>query len=70
MTKKGRARVGQPKGSRLAFDDTKQEKRKIVNKKKRGKKKLSEWTQFVKDGGYMKKGGKGLKQASKDYKKK
>tara|TARA_R110000824_G_scaffold2946_3_gene13463 strand:+ start:4841 stop:5050 length:210 start_codon:yes stop_codon:yes gene_type:complete len=67
---KGNARVGQPKGSRLAFDDTKQEKRKVANKKKKGKKALTDWTRFVKDGGYMKKGGKGLKQASKDYKKK
>ena len=62
-TKKGGARKGQPAGARLAFDDTKQSKRK-------GKKKLTAWTAFVKKGGYMKKGGKGLKQASIDYKKK
>ena len=31
---------------------------------------MSEWTNFVKKGGYMKKGGKGLKQASIDWKKK
>tara|TARA_R110000765_G_scaffold244996_4_gene347196 strand:+ start:1359 stop:1559 length:201 start_codon:yes stop_codon:yes gene_type:complete len=62
-TKKGGARKGAVAGSRLAFDDTKQSKRK-------GKKKLTAWTSFVKKGGYMKKGGKGLKQASIDYKKK
>ena len=32
-SKKGSARVGQPKGSRLAYDDTKQE----AQKKKRGR---------------------------------
>tara|TARA_R110000824_G_scaffold184636_2_gene365588 strand:+ start:1986 stop:2165 length:180 start_codon:yes stop_codon:yes gene_type:complete len=31
---------------------------------------MSAWTDFIKKGGYMKKGGKGLKQASIDYKKK
>tara|TARA_R110000751_G_scaffold9736_5_gene35983 strand:- start:893 stop:1066 length:174 start_codon:yes stop_codon:yes gene_type:complete len=31
---------------------------------------MSDWTDFIKKGGYMKKGGKGLKQASIDYKKK
>ncbi len=32
VPKKGRKRVGQPKGSRLAFDDTKQERKKKSNK--------------------------------------
>ena len=31
-TKKGNARKGQPKGSRLAFDDTKQEEEKVARK--------------------------------------
>tara|TARA_R110000824_G_scaffold83633_1_gene209306 strand:+ start:8425 stop:8667 length:243 start_codon:yes stop_codon:yes gene_type:complete len=30
---------------------------------------MSEYTDFVKKGGYMKKGGKGLKQAGADWKK-
>ena len=34
-TKKGGARKGQPAGSRLAFDDTAQEEKKVKRKKKK-----------------------------------
>lgn len=69
MPKKGGARKGQPAGSRLAYDDTKQEKKKV-------KRKLTAWNIHAKkvyNEGKKKnsdyKFSQALKDAKKTYKK-
>jgi hypothetical protein len=67
-TKKGNARKGAMPGSRLAFDDTKQEKKKMKREAKA--KSGSSWIAHVKK--VRKKGESykdALKRASKTYKK-
>tara|TARA_S200002703_G_C3733366_1_gene225418 strand:+ start:611 stop:847 length:237 start_codon:yes stop_codon:yes gene_type:complete len=68
-TKKGNARKGAMPGSRLAFDDTKQEKKKMKKEKAKAKS-GSSWIAHVKK--VRKKGESykdALKRASKTYKK-